>query len=34
VREAFEAGVTHFDVAPEYGSAEERMGSALEPYRK
>ena len=34
VREAFAAGVTHFDVAPEYGSAEERMGPALEPYRK
>jgi aryl-alcohol dehydrogenase-like predicted oxidoreductase len=34
VREAFEAGVTHFDVAPEYGSAEERLGPALEPYRK
>jgi len=34
VREAFEAGVTHFDVAPEYGSAEERMGPALEPFRK
>jgi len=34
VREAFEAGVTHFDVAPEYGNAEERMGPALEPFRK
>lgn len=34
VREACEAGVTHFDVAPEYGSAEERMGPALAPYRK
>ena len=34
VKEAFEAGVTHFDVAPEYGNAEERMGPALEPYRK
>jgi aryl-alcohol dehydrogenase-like predicted oxidoreductase len=34
IREAFEAGVNHFDVAPEYGTAEERMGPALEPYRK
>lgn len=34
VRDAFEAGVTHFDVAPEYGTAEELMGPALEPYRK
>jgi aryl-alcohol dehydrogenase-like predicted oxidoreductase len=34
VREAYEAGVNHFDVAPEYGSAEVMMGPALEPYRK
>ncbi len=34
VREAVEAGVNHFDVAPEYGTAEELMGPALEPYRK
>jgi aryl-alcohol dehydrogenase-like predicted oxidoreductase len=34
VREAFEASVNYFDVAPEYGRAEERMGPALEPYRK
>jgi len=34
VRQAFEASVNHFDVAPEYGSAEEMMGPALEPYRK
>ncbi len=33
VRQAFEAGVNHFDVAPEYGSAELMMGPALEPYR-
>ncbi len=33
VREAYEAGVNHFDVAPEYGSAEVMMGPALEPYR-
>jgi hypothetical protein len=34
VREAFAASVNYFDVAPEYGLAEERMGPALEPYRK
>lgn len=34
VREAFEAGVNYFDVAPGYGTAEERMGPALEPFRK
>lgn len=34
VRMAIDAGVTHFDVAPEYGTAEERMGPALQPYRK
>jgi predicted aldo/keto reductase-like oxidoreductase len=34
VRQAFEAGVNHFDVAPEYGSAEIQMGPALAPFRK
>lgn len=34
VRQAIDAGVTHFDVAPEYGTAEERMGPALQPYRR
>lgn len=34
VRAALEAGVNHFDVAPEYGTAEERLGPALEPHRK
>lgn len=33
VRESFEAGVTHFDVAPQYGTAEELLGPALEPFR-
>ncbi|MBN1817593.1 MAG: aldo/keto reductase [Sedimentisphaerales bacterium] len=33
IREAFEAGVNHYDVAPEYGTAEELMGPALEPFR-
>ena len=31
---AVERGVNYFDVAPAYGNAEERMGPALEPYRK
>jgi aryl-alcohol dehydrogenase-like predicted oxidoreductase len=34
VREAFEGSINYFDVAPEYGQAEERMGPALEPFRK
>lgn len=34
VRNAFEAGVTYFDVAPGYGTAEELLGPALEPYRR
>ncbi len=34
VREAIEAGVNYFDVAPTYGNAEEMLGPALEPYRK
>jgi aryl-alcohol dehydrogenase-like predicted oxidoreductase len=34
VAEAFERGVNYFDVAPSYGNAEEKLGPALEPYRK
>ena len=34
VKEAVRRGVTYFDVAPTYGNAEERLGPALEPYRK
>ena len=34
VAEAFERGVNYFDVAPTYGDAEVKLGSALEPYRK
>ena len=34
VRYAVERGVNYFDVAPSYGDAEERLGPALEPYRK
>jgi aryl-alcohol dehydrogenase-like predicted oxidoreductase len=34
VRMACDAGVNYFDVAPTYGNAEERLGPALEPFRK
>jgi predicted aldo/keto reductase-like oxidoreductase len=34
VREAIDAGVNYFDVAPSYGNAEEMLGPALEPHRR
>ena len=34
VAEAVDRGVTYFDVSPDYGDAEERLGPALEPYRE
>jgi aryl-alcohol dehydrogenase-like predicted oxidoreductase len=34
VAQAIERGINYFDVAPSYGNAEERLGPALEPYRK
>jgi predicted aldo/keto reductase-like oxidoreductase len=34
VKEAIDAGVNYFDVAPSYGNAEIMLGPALEPYRK
>ena len=34
VAEFVEKGVNYFDVAPTYGNAEQRLGPALEPYRK
>jgi aryl-alcohol dehydrogenase-like predicted oxidoreductase len=34
VKHAIDAGVNYFDVAPSYGNAEEKLGPALEPYRK
>lgn len=34
VAEAVDLGVNYFDVAPSYGNAQERLGPALEPYRK
>ena len=34
VSTAIDRGINYFDVAPEYGNAQEMMGPALEPYRK
>jgi len=34
VREAIDHGVNYFDVAPSYYDAQDRMGSALRPFRK
>lgn len=34
VAEAFDRGINYFDVAPEYGNAQQILGPALEPYRK
>src|SRR5260370_10624701 len=34
VKAAIDAGVNYFDVAPSYGNAEEKLGPALEPFRK
>lgn len=34
VANAVDRGINYFDVAPSYGDAEERLGPALEPYRK
>ncbi len=34
VRDAVEAGVNYFDVAPSYGNAQEVLGGAIEPFRK
>ena len=34
VAEAFDRGINYFDVAPSYGNAQDRLGPALEPYRK
>jgi len=33
VAEAFARGINYFDVAPQYGNAQQRLGPALEPYR-
>jgi len=34
VEDAVAAGINYFDIAPAYGNAEEKLGSALEPFRK
>lgn len=34
VAKAFELGVNYYDVAPNYGNAQEKLGPALKPYRK
>ncbi|VGO11800.1 General stress protein 69 [Pontiella desulfatans] len=34
VADAIEFGINYFDVAPSYGNAEEKLGPALEPFRK
>lgn len=34
VRNAIDAGINYFDIAPSYGNAEVMLGPALEPYRK
>ena len=34
VSEAIDRGINYFDVAPEYGNAQEMLGPALKPYRK
>jgi predicted aldo/keto reductase-like oxidoreductase len=34
VRQAIDWGINFFDVAPAYGNAEDRLGPALQPYRK
>lgn len=33
VAEAVDRGINYFDVSPDYGDAEQRLGPALEPYR-
>lgn len=34
VAKSYDAGINYYDVAPTYGNAEEKLGPALEPYRK
>jgi aryl-alcohol dehydrogenase-like predicted oxidoreductase len=34
VAEAFDRGINYYDVAPQYGNAQARLGPALEPYRQ
>ena len=34
VAKSYELGVNYYDVAPNYGNAQEKLGPALKPYRK
>lgn len=34
VSKAIDRGINYFDVAPQYGNAQEKLGPALKPYRK
>ncbi len=34
VKEAYEAGINYYDVAPSYGNAQDILGPALKPFRK
>jgi aryl-alcohol dehydrogenase-like predicted oxidoreductase len=34
VEDAVEFGINYFDVAPSYGNSEQKLGPALEPFRK
>lgn len=34
VGESYERGINYYDVAPTYGNAQEKLGPALEPFRK
>ena len=34
VKESYERGINYYDVAPSYGNAEDKLGPALEPFRK
>ncbi len=34
VKEAFDAGINYYDVAPSYGNAQDILGPALKPFRK
>jgi predicted aldo/keto reductase-like oxidoreductase len=33
VAQAFDAGINYFDISPEYGNAQEKLGLAFRPYR-
>ncbi len=33
VAKAYDAGINYFDISPEYGNAQEKLGPAFRPYR-